>query len=321
MFKLYSPPQPRPHSAEWELLRLACWSDEESCLALIALGNQCAWGVAPMRRLLAGQDANCAIPTPIRMLAEPYGRNASQLPKHHYLHYLDYAYRNDREAGLLKLRSGKNATFEPLLQKALAADAVYQTEIAMSLSQHPRADVFAAALIDYTCPRLLCDWLQKYSEAELGFSHQDIAKILLLRVRAPGPIIQILTVLEGLQPGFARTAIAEDGCNLLWLATPHAADRDQFMPINLLAPASPQPNLLPLFKFLIGKLGVSPFQQNQRGISFADYDLVARAIGQRFALVGLSNRVPGFHDRRYWGFARSENDNSTHFDSKKSPRP
>ena len=160
--------------------------------------------------------------------------------------------------------------------------------------------MFTSALIDHLCPRLLCDWLQKYSEDELGFSHQDIAKLLLLRVGDLQPITQILTILEKQRPGFVRTVTADDGCNLLWLAAPPASHRylrhtsDNSFP--------PVPDLLPLYQFLIGEMGVSPFQRNKRGFSFADYDLVARAINQRLDMTGLDSSVPGFDDHKYWAF-------------------
>ena len=329
MFRLYSPSEPRPDSADRELLKLACWGDEDSWLALIDLGNQCAWGTAPMCRLLAMQDAIAAIAAPIRMLAEPYSRNSSRLPKHRCVSYMDYAYRNYRETDQFKGRWDKKVTLEPLLKKALEDDAVYQAEIATSLSRHSRADVFASALIDHLCPQLVCDWLQKYSEAELGFSRQDVAKLLLLRVQDLQPIIQILTVLESQRPGFARTVVTEDGCNLLWLTTPTAAHRykrrtreSHSMPINVMAVTkAPEPNLLPLFKFLVSELGASPFLRNKRGFCFADYDLVARAIGRRPAMVGLNNDVPGFRDRQFWGIDRFENDESLHFDTKRPIHP
>lgn len=327
MFKLYSPSQHRPNRADRELLTLACWGDEDSWLALVDQGNQCSWSATAMRSLLARQDTNSAIAAPIRMLAEPYDRNSWHLPKNRCVPYMDYAYRNCRETDQFRVWWDKKVTLEPLLQKALDSDAIFLSEIATTLSRHPRADVFASALIDHTCLRLVHDWLQKYSEAELGISRQDTAKLLLLHVRDQQPIIQILKVLESQRQGFARTVVAEDGGNLLWLATPPAEYRymrrsrePHHVPINIaVIPNAPKPNLLPLFKFLVGELGVSPFQRNKRGFNFADYDLIARANDQRLALVGLDNSVPDFHDRQFWGIDRFENDDSNHFDKKNQP--
>jgi len=318
MFRLYSPFLPRPNRADRELLKLACWGDEDSWLALIELGNQCKWSHRLLRDLLANQDVYSAIAAPIRMLAAPFCCNPSTPPeKNRCAPYLNYSYNNYEEIKQFKVWWNKKVTLEPLLKKAVEGDAVFQAEITTSLSRYPRSDVFTSALIDHICPRLLCDWLQKYSEAELGFSHQDIAKLLLLRVEDLQPIIQILTVLEKQRPGFVRTVAAEDGCNLLWLATPGAAQRYLRQTSDRSFP--PVPDLLPLYKFLIGEMGVSPFQRNKLGFSFADYDLVARAIGQRLDMVGLDNSVPGFNDRQFWGTDRFENDDSTHFGTKNQP--
>ncbi len=322
MFRLYSSFEPRPNSTDRKLLNLAYWGDEDSWLTLIDLGNQYAWNGKAIRPHLASLDTSSVIAAPIRMIAEPYRQNVPPPPKSRYAPYMDYSYQNHRENDLLGTWWREKTPLEPLLKKALEDDAVYQAEIATSLSRHSRADVFASALIDHLCPQLVCDWLQKYSEAELGFSRQDVAKLLLLRVQDLQPIIQILTVLESQRPGFARTVVTEDGCNLLWLATPTAAHRykrrtreSHSMPINVMAVTkAPEPNLLPLFKFLVSELGVSPFLRNKRGFCFADYDLVARAIGRRPAMVGLNNDVPGFRDRQFWGIDRFENDESLHFE-------
>lgn len=328
IFGLYSSSEPRPNSTDRKLLNLAYWGDEASWLALIDLGNQCAWNNRVMRSCLAEQDTSSVIAAPIRMLAEPYKENATRRPKNRYAPYRDYSYQNYQENNLISAWKKKKTSFEPLLEKALEEDAVFQAEIATSLSRHSRADVFASALIDHLCPRLVCDWLQKYSEAELGLSRQDTAKFLLLRVRDLQPVCQVLAALESQQPGFAKTAVAEDGCNLLWLATPTAEHKfirrfnEYYRSIQMYTAVrfDTEPDLLPLFKFLVSDLGVSPFQRNKRGFSFADYDLVAHAIGQRPALVGLDNDVPGFRDRQFWGIDRLENDDSAHFDTKKSTR-
>jgi len=320
MFRLYSSFEPRPNSTDRKLLNLAYWGDEDSWLTLIDLGNQYAWNGKAIRPHLASLDTSSVIAAPIRMLAEPYRQNVPPPPKSRYAPYMDYSYQNHRENDLLGTWWREKTPLEPLLKKALEDDAVYQAEIATSLSRHSRADVFASALIDHLCPQLVCDWLQKYSEAELGLSRQDTAKLLLLRVQNLQPISQILTVLESQQPGFARTVVAEDGGNLLWLVTPTASHRlmrrvsEYHCGIRTytIAPIDTEPNLLPLLQFLVSDLGVSPFQRNKRGFSFADYDLVAHAIGQRPALVGLDNSVPGFHDRQFWGIDHLENDDSTH---------
>ena len=301
MFRLYSPSQTRPNHADRELLKLAYWGDEDSWLALVKLGNQCNWSSRLMRDLLANQDVHSAIAPPIRMLAAPFRWAPSTPPEtNRCAPYLNYFYHNYQKTEQFKAWWNKKVTLEPLLKRALEDDAVFQSEIGTSLSRHPRADVFTSALIDHICPRLLCDWLQKYSEDELGFSHQDIANILLLRVEDLQPITQILTILEKQRPGFVRTVTADDGCNLLWLAAPPASHR--YLRHTSDPSFPPVPDLLPLYQFLIGKMGVSPYQRNKRGFCFADYDLVARAINQRLDMVGLDSSLPGFDDHKYWAF-------------------
>ena len=58
---------------------------------------------------------------------------------------------------------------------------------------------------------------------------------------------------------------------------------------------------LDMFKFLIGTIGLSPFEADKYGYTFADFDAVVAARGQRVETVGLTPDIPLFTDRAFWG--------------------
>lgn len=286
---------------EPKLLEKHSWGDDASWLAFVELGKHCHWSRKRICQRLRDAKPDSGIAAPIRLLAGYFDRWTSKSESVTSYH-LD---ENDVPPARLNRQC---VVLETLVAKALQQDAINSANIASSFSRHPRAVIFAAALYEHVCPKLVNDWLLRYSEEELGVSYRDILLSVCLQWQDDTALQTVVRVLEQLRPGLSRDFRDCRGNNLLWITGPAGYaqpvfQRRQAQFFFASEVWSEEKSNLRMLQFLIAEMGVSPFQTNQQGFCFADFDWVATAAGKRRDIIGLDCRIPSFKEQTFWHYA------------------
>lgn len=258
------------------LLQMRTWGDAAFWRKYIALGARCSWALSRMRAELDEVKNDATIAAPIRLLlnSRSWITTKYEIPHNH----------KDREY-LKELAPPLDKNEASIAIKALQTDAPHVAEIVLSITNLTRPMLLRAALGHYDCPRLLGDWLQKYSPDELGLSYGEMIILACLGRYHPEQIKAIVRAVEQQQPGIARTVVDRAGNNLLWITGPatNAICRNT-----------------DLLKFYIRELGISPLQKNPQGICYADLDLIATAANMRSCIIGLDDQWPPLSDLDFW---------------------
>ena len=216
--------------------------------------------------------------------------------------------------------------------EAMFEKRCYQASFAADISPVKKADWFSFALLKH-CLEIVCMWRETFSEAELGMTYREVLIYAVGHYRGIDAVV-LVKKLEELRPGLCAGFRDQHGNNLLWYTATCWQPRKK-KPKRISAalhyqqcrqalnspppPAKPAPKPAPwedvakkfahltkeregsrnLLKLLCA-LGVSPQEPNALGFSFQHLDDYASMVGQRWQILRINTRLPGFADCKAW---------------------
>lgn len=254
----------------------AFWGDDAAWLALLRLGNACRWGVGALWNALKTAGPDSGLSPRMRIVASRVWVKADANPS------IDAVETNTY--GLL----------DPLLAEAVNSDTPSRVIITLDMCSHTTQEMFHYLTNRTLSARVLCHCLRTFPESAFHATFLDILVYIVTTwtYEAAKPVI--LTI-EELRPGSTRDYRDGDGRNLLWYVGQNIHLNHFIMP-----PREGAYNL-DMFKFLVGTIGLSPFEADKYGYTFADFDAVVAVRGKRVETIGLTPDIPLFTSRAYWG--------------------